>query len=199
MNDGIHGYWRLQHQANVGYVAAQPHRHEIISASFKLCIKNASGKVSVPSLTPTRFWCTFLFRKKSIIHFCKDKDLQLPCGKIKKCLFFHLPEHFVGVAWDGSLLFRSSVALWLEQRVRPAVHHHSGGGHGNDGHAIAHAGLQAVVPLVVRNRQQTWETRWRRGGESGSECRQNNYVRDRCILYIELFSPLKLKHKAFVL
>lgn len=67
------------------------------------------------------------------------------------------PEHFVGVAWDGSLLVGRPVALRLEQRVRPAVHHHGGRGHGDDGHAVAHAGLQAVVPLVVRDRQQTCE------------------------------------------
>lgn len=47
------------------------------------------------------------------------------------------------------------MALRLEQRVRSAVHHHGGRGHGDDGHAVAHAGLQAVVPLVVRHRQQT--------------------------------------------
>lgn len=54
--------------------------------------------------------------------------------------------------------------------MRPAVHHHGGGRHGDDGHTVANAGLQAVVPLVVGHGEQPWgggpEERGRiRGGE----------------------------------
>lgn len=63
-----------------------------------------------------------------------------------------LPEHLIGVPSNGPLLVRGPVALRLHQGVCPPVEHHGGGCHGDDSHPIAHASLQAVVPLVIRHR-----------------------------------------------
>lgn len=58
------------------------------------------------------------------------------------------------------------MALGLEQRVGTSVHHHGGGRHGDDSHAVADAGLEAVVPLVVGHGQQPWVGR---NGESAEK------------------------------
>lgn len=55
------------------------------------------------------------------------------------------------------------MALGLQQGVRPAVHHHGGGCHSDDGHAVPDACLEAVVPLVVGHGEQTCVGRARRG------------------------------------
>lgn len=55
------------------------------------------------------------------------------------------------------------MALGLQQGVGSAVHHHGGGCHSDDGHAVADAGLQAVVPLVVGHGEQPWVDKAGRG------------------------------------
>lgn len=63
--------------------------------------------------------------------------------------------------------------------MRPAVHHHGGGRHGDDRHAVANAGLQVVVPLVVGHGEQTWggvgrnKTRRERRVTGGVEKKKN--------------------------
>lgn len=58
------------------------------------------------------------------------------------------------------------MALRLQQGVRSAVHHHGRRCHGDDSHAVANTGLQAIVPLVVGHRQQTWVEKARKGERS---------------------------------
>lgn len=181
--------------------------------------------------TPSGHWhVQHLCPHRSTSLFVPGYNLFLCCGchRIKKmtsivvstiktvfgCVFwgvffcFHPPEHFVGVAWDGSLLVGGSVALRLEQRVGPAVHHHGGRGHGDDGHAVAHAGLQAVVPLIIRDRQQTWEGE--EGEAAGSDLERRQKIAryfgktEIIIIIVTIISvffpqcPLEVLQKAFV-
>lgn len=70
------------------------------------------------------------------------------------------------------------MALGLQQGVRSAVHHHGGRCHGDDGHAVANAGLKAVVPLVVGHGEQTWVDKARKGERrirGGVERRQTRW------------------------
>lgn len=66
------------------------------------------------------------------------------------------------------------MALRLEQSVRSTVHHHGGRGHSDDGHTITDTGLQAVVPLVIGHREQTWVDRERGESEVWMEERGHN-------------------------
>lgn len=47
------------------------------------------------------------------------------------------------------------MALGLQQGVGSAVHHHGGGRHSDDRHAISNTRLEAVVPLVIGDGEQT--------------------------------------------
>lgn len=58
------------------------------------------------------------------------------------------------------------MALRLEQGVRSAVHHHGRRRHGDDSHAVANTGLQAVVPLIIGHREKTWVGKARKGERS---------------------------------
>lgn len=68
------------------------------------------------------------------------------------------PQHLIGVSWLAAFLVRCAVASRLKQRVRTPIQHHCGGCHGNYGYSITHSSLQSVVPFIVGNRDQTWDT-----------------------------------------
>lgn len=60
------------------------------------------------------------------------------------------------MAGVGALLVGRAEAAGLVQGVRAAVQKHGGRGRGDDGHGVAHPGLDVVVPFVIRHRDEPW-------------------------------------------